>query len=84
MDHYPESNSEWQNLDVEMWKNESYQAAISAVYPTVAPNEPLSQAYLAKGQDQLKKLIVLGGLRLSYVIEHIFGGSTEAPETFLQ
>ena len=64
------------------------------MYPTVEPNQPLSQAYIAKAQDAIQKQIALGGLRLAYVIQHIFGASaTEipaepedvyAPESFLQ
>jgi len=53
------------------------------VYPTVEPNTPLSEAYMEKARDAIQKQIALGGLRLAYVLQHIFGES-EAPETFLK
>lgn len=90
---YPEPNAEWQNLDVAKWTNESFEVSKAAVYPTVEPNQPLSQAYIAKAQDAIQKQIALGGLRLAYVIQHIFGSSAaespvqaediNAPESFL-
>ena len=92
---YPEPNSEWENIDVPKWTLESFEVSKEAVYPTVEPNTPLSQAYMAKAQDAIQKQIALGGLRLAYVIQQIFGSAaTEtvneqpedkySPETFLQ
>ena len=80
---YPEPNSEWQNIDVGKWTLESFEVSKEAVYPTVEPNTPLSEAYMEKARDAIQKQIALGGLRLAYVLQHIFGES-EAPETFLQ
>ena len=77
---YPEPNSEWQNLDVAKWTTESFEVSKSAVYPTVQPNTPLSDAYMTKARDAIQKQIALGGLRLAYVIQHIFG-TASANET---
>lgn len=89
---YPEPNSEWQNIDVDKWTQESFQVSKDAVYPTVEPNVPLSQAYITKAQGAIEKQIALGGLRLAYVLEHIFGTASVnhqpediySPEAFLQ
>jgi len=89
---YPEPNSEWENIDVAKWTNESFEVSKEAVYPTVEPNTPLSQAYIDKAQDAILKQIALGGLRLAYVIQQIFGNADvpqqpedkyAPPETFL-
>lgn len=78
------------------WTTESFEVSKSAVYTTVQPNTPLTEAYMVKARDAIQKQIALGGLRLAYVIQHIFGSAaaTEttpeqpediyAPETFLK
>ena len=84
---YPQPNSEWQNIDVAKWTIESFEVSKEAVYPTVQPNTPLSEAYMNKARDAIQKQIALGGLRLAYVIQHIFGSSDVVDgknETFLQ
>ena len=86
---YPEPNSEWQNLDVTKWSTESFEISKSTVYPTVEPNVALSEAYISKAQAAIQKQIALGGLRLAYVIQHIFGSAAEeevtpAADSFLQ
>lgn len=49
---------------------------------------------MTKARDAIQKQIALGGLRLAYVIQHIFGSATDtaheqpediyAPENFLK
>ena len=65
---YEFTPSEFQNMNFDQWALESFELAKSAVYPGVTPNVPLTQAYIDANQDLIKRQVVLGGLRLSYVI----------------
>jgi hypothetical protein len=53
----------------------------STVYPTVEPNTPLSDAYQTKAREAIQKQIALGGLRLAYAIQHIFGSGNNDVES---
>jgi hypothetical protein len=56
-----------------MWANESFELSKSNVYSGIKENEALPEDYITKNQDAIQRQIVLGGLRLSYVITTIFG-----------
>jgi len=45
------------------------------VYNGVKPDQALSNDYIQKANAALRRNIVLGGLRLAYVIQNIFGGA---------
>ena len=64
-------------MDIQSWVNDSFELAKSGVYPDVVPGQPLPEEYLERNKNALERQIVLGGLRLSYVIETIFGTQTE-------
>lgn len=64
--------SEWQNMNLASWVNDSFELAKSGVYPGVVAGQPLSEEYLKKNKEALERQIVLGGLRLAYVMETIF------------
>lgn len=66
-----------------MWANESFEVSKSTVYNGVQPNVALSDEYQTAAQAALKKQIVLGGYRLAYMIETIFGGAS-AETSFLK
>ena len=60
--------SDWQNMDIAQWVNDSFELSKNNVYPDVTPGKALSAAYIEKNQQALEKQIVLGGLRLAFVI----------------
>ena len=77
---YSFSTGQWQNIDIDAWTQESFALAKSNVYPGVKANEALSASYIQKNGDAITRQVVLGGLRLANVIQHIFGGaSAETP-----
>ena len=87
LNEFTVSNSEWQNVDVEQWSAESFELSKSNVYTGVTAGKALSSEYVSTNQAAIKKQIVLGGLRLSYVIQHIFGNNSspqQRQESFLQ
>lgn len=63
-----------------MWTNESFELAKSNVYDTVTPNKALSAAYIAKNENAIKGRVVLGGLRLAYTIQKLFGAAASQEE----
>lgn len=75
---YRFSSDQWQNLDIDAWTQESFTLSKTNVYPGIKEGQPLPHDYIAKNQDAIQKQIVLGGLRLSYVIQHIFGGREQS------
>ena len=62
-----------------MWAQESYQLAKTNVYPDVAPGQALSAAYVNKNVPAIERSMVVGGLRLAYTIQYIFGNGSETP-----
>jgi hypothetical protein len=64
-----------------MWANESFEISKSTVYNGVQPNVALTSQYENAAIPAIKKQIVLGGYRLAFMIEHIFGS---AQTSFLQ
>lgn len=60
------------NLTVESWADESWTACRDVVYKGISMNDVLQEDYLAKGYQVAKKRIVLAGLRLSKMLQHIF------------
>lgn len=76
---YSFSASEWQNTNVNMWAEESYQLAKTNVYPDVVPGQALSAAYVNKNVAAIERSMVVGGLRLAYTIQNMFGNGSETP-----
>lgn len=76
---YSFQSNEWQNNDVKLWAKGSFEMAKNNVYPDVTPGQALSQAYITKNAEALKKSIVLGGLRLAHTIQYIFGNGEVLP-----
>ena len=55
------------------------------MYAGVTAGKALSAAYIQANQEATMKQIVIGGLRLSYVIQSIFGSAAVEEEVaFLQ
>lgn len=67
--------SEWQNTDVELWAKESYELSANNVYNGIHEGQALPQDYIKKNQAAIQKQIVMGGLRLAYLIESIFSNN---------
>ncbi|TNV72394.1 hypothetical protein FGO68_gene13626 [Halteria grandinella] len=63
---------EWKNLDIHQWALESFEISKASVYPGIKEGEALPDEYIAKNQDIIQRQIVLGGLRLSNIIQTIF------------
>jgi len=63
-------------MDVKEWANDAYELAKNNVYPDVTAGKALPASYIEKNQQALMRNIVLGGLRLSFVIQNIFGSSS--------
>lgn len=62
-----------------MWAEESFQLAKTNVYPNVVPGQALSAAYVKKNVPAIERAMVVGGLRLAFTIQHIFGNGSETP-----
>jgi hypothetical protein len=58
-----------------MWAAEANNKA-SEVYGGVTKGEELSENYISKNQEVIKRQIVLGGYRLAHVISSIFGSKS--------
>lgn len=76
---YSLSSSEWQNTNVNMWAQESYNLAKSNVYEGVTAGQALPASYVSKNVVAIEKAVVVGGLRLAYTIQHIFGNASTMP-----
>jgi hypothetical protein len=76
---YSFSANEWQNTNVKLWADESFNTAKSSVYNGANPGQALSASYVSKNVVAIEKLVVVGGLRLAYTIQHIFGNGAEMP-----
>lgn len=77
---YNFADGDWQNINVDHWTQDSFRLTKSNVYVGVKPNVALSKDYIAKNADAIQRQVVLGGLRLAYAIQHIFGSRAEEPE----
>lgn len=85
MSSYNFEASQYENKDVDMWAQESYELSVSNVYTGITENTALPEEYIKKNQQEIVKKIVLGGLRLAYVIQSMFGtAAVETQQVFLQ
>jgi hypothetical protein len=82
------SPSDYENVDINSWANESFELAKSSVYSDITEKKALPQSYIDENQKAIDKQIVIGGLRLAYVIKTIFGNQAHSTmgmnELFLQ
>ena len=69
---YSFNSADWQNTDAHKWAMQSFELSKSSVYAGVTENTSPSDEYISKSQDVIRKQIVLGGLRLGYLIQQIF------------
>lgn len=68
MDKYPIDASEAQNLDSRVWAHESFMISKSTVYPSVRPNQALSDDYINDAIAAAERQVVLGGNRLANLL----------------
>ena len=69
-------SSVWETIDFAAMSQESYDIAIQ-VYDGLTENEAVPQAYLDKWTPVVFERINIGGHRLYYTLNYIFGDSTE-------
>lgn len=69
-------SSVYENLDWDMWSHDSFDIAIT-LYDGITENEAASQDYLDNGKVIAESQIVLGGFRLAYALNYIFGDEEE-------
>lgn len=75
--------SVYESTDYEGWADESYAIAIT-LYDGVIENEAVPQAYLDKNIPVAETRLVIGGYRLYYTIDYIFGDGMISPVEFLE
>ncbi|MEO8793817.1 MAG: S1/P1 nuclease [Daejeonella sp.] len=63
---------DWQNDDLSIWANESYQAS-RKIYNEVKPDEKLSYRYNFDNISLLNDRLLKGGVRLAGLLNQIFG-----------
>jgi hypothetical protein len=51
------------------WAQESFDFVTNMAYKGIKENQTVSEEYLNLGRQLIRRQIVLGGLRLSYIIE---------------
>lgn len=74
---YTIADSEYRNMLYTKWSQDSYKIAAANVYTGVTQSEAVPQAYIDKNLETLERQIVLGGMRLAYLITKVFGNSAE-------
>lgn len=73
---------EYENINVFLWSDESYQIAITK-YEGITPDAAVPQWYLDENLQVCWDRITLGGYRLAYLMEYIYP-ATGTEELFLQ
>lgn len=63
-------------MDIQEWVNDAFELAKNNVYDGVTAGKALPAAYIEKNQQALERNIVLGGLRLAFVMQNIFGSAS--------
>lgn len=71
----------YESTDYDAWAQESFDIAIT-LYDGVIENEAVPQAYLDKYVPVANQRLTVGGYRLFYTIDYIFGDGNQAE--FLQ
>lgn len=66
------------NMDIQMWEDDSFLIASTSVYAHAIEDKPLPDDYVKNNQEIIKKQIVVGGHRLAYVINFIFGADSQS------
>ena len=69
---YKVDKTKLHDYDFAYWAQESYDLAVSTVYPGVVPGQALSDAYVTKAREALHSSIMYGGNRLSDLIKTIY------------
>jgi hypothetical protein len=77
---YPDYTSGWQNADVKIWIEDSYQIAVRFGYKTREGAEP-SKPYTAETQKICQALIVKAGYRLAAQINDIYREPNQRPKS---
>ena len=80
---YSVSKEDAEEIDNVVWGDQSYDIGTTTAYDGVTQNEKVPQDYIDKNIPIIEKRIVIGGLRLSSLIQDIFGSQTQTKEVFL-
>ena len=80
---YPASSADLASLDATVWAADSFAIANSFLYKGVTSGDALSADYIAQGQIDAKKQIVIGGTRLANLMVTIYGTSSAEVSKFL-
>jgi hypothetical protein len=67
---------EWANTDIEMWSQEGFEIA-KTLYNGVTENEPVPSEYIETNLILAQDRITLGGYRLAYLVQYMFGSTTD-------
>jgi len=70
---YSFNANEWETFSPTQWALESFEMSKSNVYAGISENTQPNAEYLSSANYQLKRNIVLGGLRLSQTIIDLYG-----------
>lgn len=73
------STKTYKTIDYDAMTKESFKIA-EKLYDGVTENKAVPQAYLDKNTPMAYERLVIGGYRLYYTIDYIFGDSNEAPK----
>lgn len=74
-----EKKSIYENLDFNSWAQDSYNIA-KTLYSNITENEVVPQDYIDNGKLIAESQIMLGGYRLAYGLNYIFGDSKSNEE----
>lgn len=80
---YPASSADLASLDATVWAADSFAIANSFLYKGVTSGDALSADYIAQGQIDAKRQIVIGGTRLANLMVTIYGTSSAEVSKFL-
>lgn len=71
------NSEEYENVDVLVWSEESYNIAITK-YADIEIDQPVPQSYLDENIQVCWDRITLGGYRLAHLIEYMYPAKTES------
>lgn len=74
---YQISSSEYQNTNYMKWATDAYNIGAQNAWEGISENTVVSTSYINRVKPLAERQIVLGGYRLAYLIQQLFGVSAE-------
>jgi hypothetical protein len=73
---YPETDTQWKEMSVDKWADESFNLAVKFAYADIEPKTEPNAEYRTRTQDLCRKRLAMAGYRLAALLNEIYPESS--------